>query len=60
MLSLLVGLHSRVLARMNREAGQALVEYALLLALIAVVAIAFIVIVGEDVTKIFKEIGEKL
>jgi hypothetical protein len=25
-----------------------------------VVAIAFIVIVGEDVTKIFKEIGEKL
>jgi pilus assembly protein Flp/PilA len=60
MLSFLVGMRTRFYSVLHREEGQALAEYALILALIAVVAVATLTILGEDVTKILKEIGEKL
>ena len=46
--------------QLMKEDGQALVEYSLILALISVVAIAALVIVGEDVEKVFTKIGEEL
>jgi pilus assembly protein Flp/PilA len=42
------------------EHGASLVEYALLLALVALVAIAAVRIVGENVTSDFDEIGSSL
>jgi len=39
-------------ARTAREEGQALVEYALILGLVSVVAIAVLAILGSDVTTI--------
>ena len=39
-------------ARFEREEGQALVEYALILGLVSVVAIALLKLVGEDINSI--------
>jgi pilus assembly protein Flp/PilA len=47
-------------ARMQREEGQALVEYALILSLIAVVAIGILVIMGGRVANIFTQITTQL
>jgi pilus assembly protein Flp/PilA len=47
-------------ARLAREEGQALVEYALIVALIAVVAIGMITLAGENVSKIFSTIANNL
>jgi pilus assembly protein Flp/PilA len=44
----------------NREEGQALVEYALLLALIAVVSIAVLTVLGTKVSHIFSKISSSL
>jgi pilus assembly protein Flp/PilA len=44
----------------EREEGQALVEYALLLALIAVVSIGILTTLGKSVSGIFSEINAKL
>jgi len=44
----------------TREEGQALVEYALLLALIAVVSIAVLTVLGTKVSHIFSRISTKL
>jgi len=44
----------------KREEGQALVEYALLLALIAIVSIAVLTILGTKVSHIFSRISTKL
>ena len=44
----------------DREEGQALVEYALLLALIAVVSIAILTTLGHGVSHIFSKINSKL
>ena len=44
----------------DREEGQALVEYALLLALIAVVSIGILTTLGGNVSKIFSKINHKL
>jgi len=44
----------------RREEGQALVEYALLLALIAVVSIAVLTVLGTKVSHIFSTISTKL
>ena len=48
------------LALRDREEGQALVEYALLLALIAVVSIGILTTLGGNVSKIFSTINHKL
>lgn len=42
------------------EEGQGMVEYGLLLALIAVVVIAALLTLGPKVAGIFTEVGEKL
>ena len=42
------------------EEGQTLVEYGLLLALIAIVVIAALVVLGPIVSGIFDEIGDSL
>jgi pilus assembly protein Flp/PilA len=44
----------------KREEGQALVEYALLLALIAIVSIAVLTVLGTKVSHIFSKISNKL
>jgi pilus assembly protein Flp/PilA len=53
---------STLLASLRRddEEGQTLVEYGLLLALIAIVVIAALVILGPIVSGIFDEIGDSL
>ncbi len=49
-----------VLALRDREEGQALVEYALLLSLIAVVSIGILTALGESVSKIFSSVNHSL
>ena len=44
----------------DREEGQALVEYALILSLIAVLAIGALTLVGQNVTHILSQIGRAL
>ena len=48
------------LAKMQAEEGQALVEYALILALISVVAIGVLQIIGVRVTDVLGHIGSDL
>jgi Flp pilus assembly pilin Flp len=44
----------------DREDGQALVEYALLLFLIAVVSIAILSVLGKSVSSVFNEINKDI
>ena len=46
--------------RRDDEEGQTLVEYGLLLALIAIVVIAALVVLGPIVSGIFDEVGDSL
>jgi pilus assembly protein Flp/PilA len=48
------------LAKMRAEEGQALVEYALILALIAVVTIAVLQAIGVNVSKILNKVSTSL
>ena len=50
----------QVLALRDREEGQALVEYALLLSLIAVVSIAILTSLGHSVRSIFTSVNTAL
>jgi len=60
MMDMLRGLPTRVYLALesgrDREDGQAMVEYALLLFLIAVVSIAVLTILGHRVSSLFNEI----
>jgi pilus assembly protein Flp/PilA len=56
----LAGLGESVNELKKREEGQALVEYALLLALIAIVSIAVLTVLGTKVSHIFSKISVKL
>jgi pilus assembly protein Flp/PilA len=47
-------------ARLEREEGQALVEYALILALIAVLSIAVLQALGVNVSRIFNKVNTQL
>jgi Flp pilus assembly pilin Flp len=53
-----------MLARLFRvrgaDAGQTLAEYALILSLIAVVAIAALILLGTDIQNILSSVGAKL
>ena len=55
-----IGLRASVEELRDREEGQALVEYALLLALIAVVSIAVLTVLGTKVSHIFSRISTAL
>jgi pilus assembly protein Flp/PilA len=46
--------------RLDREEGQALVEYALILALIAVLSIAILQALGVNVSRIFNTVNSQL
>ena len=54
------GLIGAVRDRMAREEGQALVEYALILALIAVVTIAVLQLIGVNVSAILNKVNSSL
>ena len=45
---------------LNREDGQGLVEYALILVLVAIVVIAILAILGPQIGAVFSEIVEAL
>ena len=47
-------------ASLRRDDGQGLAEYALILALIAVVAIGALIFLGSDVSTILSTISDKL
>jgi pilus assembly protein Flp/PilA len=47
-------------ARFEREEGQALVEYALILGLVSVVAIAVLKVLGTDITAILNAVTSAL
>jgi pilus assembly protein Flp/PilA len=47
-------------AEARREEGQALVEYALILGLISVVAITLLTAVGTDVSQVLSKVSEAL
>jgi Flp pilus assembly pilin Flp len=47
-------------ARSQREEGQALVEYALILGLVSVVAIALLSAVGTDITSLLARVTDAL
>ena len=49
-----------VAALRDREEGQALVEYALLLSLIAVVSIGVLTLLGQSVSNIFSKVNNSL
>ena len=55
-----LGLRNSINELRTREEGQALVEYALLLALIAVVSIAVLTVLGTKVSHIFSKISSSL
>ena len=46
--------------RLDREDGQALVEYALILALIAVVSIAILTALGVNVSRVFNSVNTQI
>jgi pilus assembly protein Flp/PilA len=59
MIRMLIGNLVSLLHRDDEE-GQTLVEYGLLLALIAIVVIAALIILGPIVSGIFEEVGDTL
>jgi pilus assembly protein Flp/PilA len=54
------GAYLALRARLDREEGQALVEYALILALIAVLSIAVLQALGINVSRIFNKVNTQL
>jgi pilus assembly protein Flp/PilA len=53
-------LHLALTALRNGEEGQAMVEYALILALVSVAAVAILSTLGSSVSSIFSEINADL
>ena len=51
---------SALRARLERQEGQALVEYALILALIAIVSIVVLNLLGLNVSRIFDKVNTQL
>jgi pilus assembly protein Flp/PilA len=58
--SLPIRAYLAVAALKDREEGQALVEYALLLSLIAVVSIGILTVLGGQVSTIFQKVSNAL
>jgi pilus assembly protein Flp/PilA len=55
----LVRLHTRLVG-MRREEGQTLVEYGLIIALVAIVAAVGLTVVGNDIKALLEEVGGKI
>jgi pilus assembly protein Flp/PilA len=60
MFSYLVDLHSRLIGALRGEEGQGLVEYGLIITLVAVVAIAGLTILGSDISNFLSGVGTKI
>lgn len=58
--NLFLAIYMRLQNLMHNEEGQDLVEYALLIALVALVAIASVTTLGSNVNAIFSKIGTSL
>jgi Flp pilus assembly pilin Flp len=58
--SLTIRAYLAVAALRDREEGQALVEYALLLSLIAVASIAILTTLGHSVSGIFSKVNQEV
>ena len=56
----IVGAYLALKDRLERQEGQALVEYALILALIAVLSIAILQALGVNVSRIFNKVNTQL
>jgi Flp pilus assembly pilin Flp len=52
--------HIETLLRVQREAGQAMVEYALILALITIASIAVLQLMGVDVSRVLGNVNNRL
>ena len=52
--------YEALISRLERQEGQALVEYALILALIAVVSIAILKTLGLNVQRVFTSVDSSL
>jgi pilus assembly protein Flp/PilA len=50
----------KLIARLRSEEGQAMVEYALILALVSVIAILALTAIGTNVNLIFEEVRDAL
>lgn len=55
-----VKITSRLASVLKREEGQTLVEYALLLVLIAIVVIAAVTVLGKKACNVYSSIGSSL
>ncbi len=53
-------LDERSLARVGSDEGQTLAEYALILALIAVVAVLALIFLGGTITSLFSSVGNSV
>jgi pilus assembly protein Flp/PilA len=51
---------SALLRRMRSEAGQGLAEYALILALVAILAIAAVTFLGGSINQVLSDLGNAL
>ena len=56
----MLALWTKVTSWMQEEKGASMVEYALLVVLIAIVALVAVQIAGEEVSETFSEIGSGL
>ena len=55
-----VRLHNWLVSRAQREEGQDMIEYALLAALISIVAIAVIILIGPYLKNLFQDVVNAL
>jgi len=49
-----------LMAELQREAGQGLAEYALIIVLVSIAVVAALGLVGDEITSVFTTIQEKL
>jgi Flp pilus assembly pilin Flp len=54
------GRHIATLLHVRREDGQAMVEYALILALVTIASIAALQLMGIDVSRVFGNVNNRL
>jgi pilus assembly protein Flp/PilA len=60
MLKLYADLQTRLATLRDAEEGQGMVEYALILVLVSVVAIIILTTVGQDIVTVFTEVSDAL
>ncbi len=56
----MIGLQSRMTGALRGEEGQGLTEYALILALVSLVAIAALILLGSNISTLLNSVAEKV